>query len=393
MFKNKTILYFSRESAVYFHYLLPILTKTGGMFVTESESLYRYVSSRFPLIACRLDHRRHLSRYRPGAVVLAGDERKIHPKYRLVQVFHGLADKRAVYDKRNFKVRESLPFRLSRFIERRLPARFHIFSLLSDDLWPPFRRLRLDRLIQDRYALLCLTGKHMEEKLRAAGVLSDHNWKKIGFPRLDVVTNRGLDRAAILAELGLDPARETILYAPTWHGVGRINLSSIPDLGRDVVAAIGDDVNFIFRPHPNVIANREFPEAVAGIIEHTRRRAHSVFPDPYRDAIPLLFVADLLITDFSSTAVDFLALDRPMIFLDHLGEKWSDPDLVEVWIRAAGEIARNRTELEEALARCFQHPESKSELRKKFRDYFFYTLDGKASERAAAAIIELARNS
>jgi len=72
----------------------------------NTESLYNYVKTNYPLIESYLDKRKNLARYQPGAVVLAGDERKIHPKYKLVQVFHGLADKKGVYDKNNFKNRE-----------------------------------------------------------------------------------------------------------------------------------------------------------------------------------------------------------------------------------------------------------------------------------------------
>jgi len=42
---KKNIVYFSRESVVFFTYMLPIWKKTGGVFVTESESLYNYVKT------------------------------------------------------------------------------------------------------------------------------------------------------------------------------------------------------------------------------------------------------------------------------------------------------------------------------------------------------------
>ena len=386
----KKIVYFSRESVVFFTYMLPIWKKTGGVFVTESESLYNFVKSHYPSMECYRDRRRNLSRYQPGAIVLAGDERKIPRRYKLVQIFHGLADKRAVYDKRNFKVRESPLFLAGRFIEHHLPECFHQFSLLSDDLWRPFKRLRLDKLIRDRYSLLCLTGKHMEEKLRSVNVLTENNWKAVGFPRLDCVANNELSREEITAELRLNPDYKTIIYAPTWHGVGKTNLSSIPDLGLEVCQAAGSEVNFIFKPHPNIIANDEFPEAMKQIAGYLKKHSNYFYPDPNMDAIPLMYVSDLMVTDFSSVAVDYLAFDRPMIFMDHLGERWSDRNLVEVWIRDAGEIVRDSGQLRPAIQKCLDNPSNRSKTRQKFRDYFFYALDGRASDRAAQAILELA---
>jgi CDP-glycerol glycerophosphotransferase (TagB/SpsB family) len=386
----KKIIYFSRQSVVFFSYMLPIWKKTGGIFITESESLYNFVRSHYPTMETYRDRRKNLSRYHPGAIVLAGDERKIPPRYKLVQIFHGLADKRAVYDKRNFKVRESLLFLISRFIEHHLPGCFHKFSLLSEDMWWPLKSLRMDRLVRNRYSLFCLTGKHMEEKLRLANVLTKNNWRAVGFPRLDCLANNELSREEIIADLKLNPDYKTILYAPTWHGVGKINLSSIPDLGIKVCQAVGSEVNFIFKPHPNIIANDEFPEAMRQIGGYIENHPNFFYPDPKIDTIRLMYISDLMITDFSSVAVDYLAFDRPMVFMDHLGERWDDSDLVEVWIRQAGEIVRDPDQIWPTIQNSLNDPSKRSKMRQKFRDCFFYALDGKASERAADAILELA---
>lgn len=385
------IVYFSRQSAAYFNYMLPILKKTGGVLVTESKALYDFVKSRHPHVKCSLDKRENLSRYHPEVIVLAGDERKIPPRYRLVQIFHGLADKRAVYDRKNFKVRENLPFLASRFVEHHLPERFHRLSLLSENLWGPLRRLRLDRLIKDKYALLCLTGKHMEDKLRSLNLLTADNWQAVGFPRLDAVFNNELSREKIYKDHNLDPSRPTILYAPTWRGVHKLNASSIPDLGLKICRSIDPSMNFIFKPHPNVKNNNEFPEAMEKISKHIKTHPNFIFPHPFADIIPLMYISDLLITDFSSVSVEYLAFDRPILFADHLGEKYSDKSLVEIWIREAGEIVRDPDEINRAIKKCLAHPGEKSKIRRKFRDHFFYTLDGKASERAAGAILKLAK--
>jgi len=387
---KKNIIYFSRQSVVFFSYMLPIWKKTGGIFITESESLYNFVKSHYPTMESYRDRRKNLFRYRPGAIVLAGDERKIPPRYKLVQIFHGLADKRAVYDKRNFQVRESPFFLISRFIEHHLPGCFHKFSLLSEDMWRPFKLMRLDRLIRNRYSLFCLTGKHMEEKLRSVNVLTKNNWRPVGFPRLDCLANNELSREKIIAELNLNPEFKTILYAPTWHGVGDTNLSSIPDLGLKVCQAVGSGLNYIFKPHPNIIANDEFPEAMGNIGDYIEKHPNCFFPDTNMDTIRLMYISDLMITDFSSVAVDYLAFDRPMIFMDHLAERWNDSDLVEVWIREAGEIIRDPEQIVPVIQKCLDNPFEKSGIRQKFRDYFFYALDGKASDRAAEAILELA---
>lgn len=386
---KKMIVYFSAESAAYFNYMLPILKKTGGVFVTESKSLYNFVTSHYLFVKCYLDKGQNLSRYHPDVIVLGANEcLKIPAKCKLVQVFHGLTDKRAIYQKSGFKDSNSLLL-ASLFIERYLPKRFRKFSLLSDDLWSPFRFLGLDKLIKNRYDLLCLTGKHMEEKLRSLNLLTENNWKAVGFPRLDCVTNNELSKEDIFKDLNLDPTLKTILYAPTWRGEQKVNLSSIPDMGLKICKLIGDDMNFIFKPHPNVKANNEFPETMRKIIRYIKKHPNFVYPDAFVDTIPLMFISDLLITDFSTVAIEYLAFDRPIMFADHLGEKYNDTNLVEVFIRETGEIVRNPNEFKSVIKKCLDNPSEKSKIRRKFRDYFFYTLDGRAAERAANAILEL----
>ena len=74
---------------------------------------------------------------------------------------------------------------------------------------------------------------------------------------------------------------------------------------------------------------------------------------------------------------------------DHLGDKYNDHNLVEVWIRDAGEIIMDPREFKKMIKTCLDNPSEKSEIRRKLRDYFFYSLDGKATERAAKVILDL----
>ena len=382
------IVYFATSSGE-FNYMLPILKNTGGILVTESNSLYNFVTSHYSFVKCHLDKMRNISTYHPDVVVLAGNYGWVPKNVKLVQVFHGLADKKSIYRKREFKDSHSLLFLICCFIESYLPKWLSKFSLVSDDLWKPFKHLELDKHIKNRYDLLCLVGKHMEEKFRELNLLTDTNWKPVGFPRLDCEINNELSRDEILNDLNLDPELKTVLYAPTWRGHQEMNLSSIADMGLEICESIDENMNFIFKPHPIVKEHNEFPEIIEQIEMHAKNQQNFVYPDAFTDIIPLLYVSDLLITDFSTVAIEYLAFDRPIIFADHLGEVYIDPNLVEVWIREAGEIVRNPNEFTNAIWRCLESPSEKSEIRRRYCDYFFYTLDGKASERATKAIIEL----
>jgi len=385
------IVYFATTS-VEFNYILPILKKTGGCLITESKSLYNFVTSQYPFVKCYVDKMCNLSNYHPDVLILAGNYAWVPKKVKLVQIFHGLTDKRSIYQKRNFKDPHSLLFLTSCFIESYLPKWFRKFSLVSDELWKPFKQLELDKLIKNRYDLLCLVGKHMKEKFKDLNLLTDTNWKLVGFPRLDCVINNELSREEIFKDLKLDPTLPTILYAPTWRGHQKVNLSSIPYMGLEICKSIDDDMNFIFKPHPCVKQHNEFPETMRKIEQYIKKHQNFVNPDAFTDIISLMYISDLLITDFSTVAIEYLPLDRPILFADHLGEKYDDPDLVEIWIRDAGEIVRDTNEIKSMIRGCLDNPSERSKIRQSYRDCFFYALDGKASERAAKVILEFENN-
>src|SRR5215510_15923733 len=57
----------------------------------------------------------------------------------------------------------------------------------------------------------------------------------IGMPKLDCLVDGSLVRDEVLASLGIDPARRTVLYAPTWSAH-----SSVVSMGQELVSRLGE---------------------------------------------------------------------------------------------------------------------------------------------------------
>ena len=110
------ILYFA-TSAGYFNYMLPILKKTGGVLIVNSEDLYNFIKSNYAFVECRLDSMANIPNYHPDVIVFAGNYGWVPDKIKLVQIFHGLTDKKSIYLKINFKNPHSSLFRISRFVK------------------------------------------------------------------------------------------------------------------------------------------------------------------------------------------------------------------------------------------------------------------------------------
>ena len=188
------------------------------------------------------------------------------------------------------------------------------------------------------------------------------------------------------------PAGPTVVYAPTWNA----GLSSAPLLGADIARRIrGDrpDVSIVIKPHPVIFDNN--PEWVA-----PWRAAAAAEPgvflvdDRIADVMPDLQAGDVLISDTSSVIFQFLALDRPIVLINHpdrLASGNYDPNGIEWRWRDVGEEVDDLGNLAAAVSRALDDPERNAERRRHYRQELFGTCtDGQAAARIARLATEVA---
>ncbi|QDP96563.1 hypothetical protein FOE78_12180 [Microlunatus elymi] len=135
---------------------------------------------------------------------------------------------------------------------------------------------------------------------------------EIGRPQIDVEYS---------SPFFLDKSRTTILYAPTWEG-GRTSMryGSVASHGVALTEAILADRNYrlIYRPHPRtgivLSEQRVADERIRGLISAANATdasaGHLVDDSPFGWQ---LSVADLMITDISAVAYDWLTTAKPLI--------------------------------------------------------------------------------
>jgi CDP-glycerol glycerophosphotransferase (TagB/SpsB family) len=132
----------------------------------------------------------------------------------------------------------------------------------------------------------------------------------LGLPRTDLFfddAHRARAEAAIRERYDLPPGRRVLLYAPTFRG-DTMHAARYDD-SLDLAAlhrAVGDGWVVLLRLHPFVRQAAAIGTAPAGFV-----RDVSDWPDMNE----LMFVADLLVTDYSSAIFEFALLGRPMAFL------------------------------------------------------------------------------
>lgn len=125
-----------------------------------------------------------------------------------------------------------------------------------------------------------------------------------GSPRLDRLVSSGRSlRADIRGKLGVSDAETLVLYAPTWRGGVSSHAFDTEGLVDDLTAmSTVSDARIFFRAHrltEKLISNVELPVEVV--------------PDNV-DTNDLLAAVDVLVTDYSSIAFDFLTTRRPVVF-------------------------------------------------------------------------------
>lgn len=160
-----------------------------------------------------------------------------------------------------------------------------------------------------------VAGPAAVERYRAAGVkLGDDRFVFIGRPQV-----AGLPAGPT----GQQPP--VVLYAPTFEGYyDQTAHTSLDGMGVELVRRLvaGGRVRVWFRPHPASGVSR--PSMLAAIDEigtllRTAPGDHLVAADRDLTLPQCLAAADVLISDISSVATDFLATERPIITCDPAG--------------------------------------------------------------------------
>lgn len=205
----------------------------------------------------------------------------------------------------------------------------------------------------------------------------------VGPPRLDVVAEgAGTSRRTqmLREKLEISPDERVVLWAPTARNDGlsgrRRGLSFNLDI-RSAEADLGQGCRYLLRRHP-AMAQRASTKT-SGWTDVSN------VPDP----VDLLLAADVLVTDYSSLALDFLATGRPLVFFAPDLERFVERSgglLVDLFADGPGPVATTSAAAVDAVVQVLNEtarPAGYTTL----RDRYLGALDGKAAQRAVEQIL------
>lgn len=198
-----------------------------------------------------------------------------------------------------------------------------------------------------------------------------------------------------LPEPSTDEARrKTVVYMTTWAGMFEdSNFCSLPqahEILRNTFSA-GQDLDVVFKPHPVSYRDPSWPKVQANIDKVSQSLPNGItFRMAAHDEDPLSLYtqADVLITDISSTVIDYLYTGKPYIVTN---PREYSPEFLEAFPSVDGGhlIAPDGQDIANALTDCLGKDSLKAK-RLKLRNYAFGDYgkpQGQAFRQACRALL------
>lgn len=212
----------------------------------------------------------------------------------------------------------------------------------------------------------------------------DSQFIDTGYAKLDPLVGEG-HAEYNLTEYGLDPAKKTILYAPTFYP------SSIECIPKKFPEEFSE-YNIIVKPHYFSLANPKYKKQKKRLLAWQQYKNVFLADIDQVNILPFMAVSDVLISDASSTLFEFAALNKPVVWCDffklRLGyrgifryrfEKRMDEDLYKYADIAAH--ATDYKELKTVVDSQLQNQNEFKGIRQKYTEQLAGLVDGCVSIR------------
>jgi CDP-glycerol glycerophosphotransferase (TagB/SpsB family) len=210
----------------------------------------------------------------------------------------------------------------------------------------------------------------------------------VGMPKTDCLVDGSLPRDAMVKRLGLDPARPTILYAPTWSPASSLNAFGVELVRR----LLQRQINVLVKLHDR---SRDLRDRYSGGTDWMAVLRPTVEAGGGRlaaghDICPYLAAADVMITDHSSAGFEYLLLDRPLVRI-HCPELIRRANIHPEYVKLLASAAFSADDLPQTLAavdRALESPREHSAERRAVASDLFYQ-PGTATRRVVEALYEV----
>ena len=230
------------------------------------------------------------------------------------------------------------------------------------------------------YDLIAAPGPKLKEDILQKGLAEPDKIVVAGIYKIDSFLHSNFDSETFKRKIGIDNSKKMVLYAPTWCDPNRYSSFSkyIVSILRNL-----EDFNVIVKPHLNILKYRPWQILKAYIM---KKKNCYIYPKSV-SVLPFMAISDILITDLSAVSNEYLAFDKPMVFLcpkpiDKIPEEHR-------WIWQCGDIVEKKKDLAGVVKKNILNPSVFKTERDAALNQIFLDFDGKSALRFKNALIKL----
>jgi hypothetical protein len=202
-----------------------------------------------------------------------------------------------------------------------------------------------------------------------------------GFIKSDLLFGPGRqDREQFCRSLGIPSSKKIVLFAPTYNP----ELSAIPCVAEGIRKVAGADTVLLIKLHNLTDAKwKDMYRTIAASLPNVHYLEDA-------DYAGMMHAADLMISDVSSIAIEFLLLDKPLVLFNnprmHEFPLYRSGD-IEYLTRNAGLQVDSLDGLLAAVKSELADPGRHSEIRQRYAQALDHGRDGGSARRAALAVL------
>jgi len=225
-------------------------------------------------------------------------------------------------------------------------------------------------------------GAYHKDLLTKASVYPEDGVVVTGQPRYDVLyyADEIYDKEKIFRKYDITIEHKIILWTTQCHGLNdEENIKNFKVIFETMQNL--KDTTLIIKQHPG--EGKRYTKMIQKHLDDYTINA--VITPKDSDTYELLYVCDLMITKNSTTAMEAVALTKPVIILN-LGE---EPDLVEYVNEGVALGVYEGGDLKPMIEKLLKDDSELTKNRKKYIEKYLYKIDGNATERVVKLIEEM----